>query len=291
MAKKKKSGKKTASPSTPFRDALCAPAGTDLTAIDTRGTPAFDGDKGDGKKALAALAGPVSDLQERLFAGATSGGRRSILLVIQGMDTAGKGGVMRHVVGNVDPQGVAITAFKAPTEEELRHPFLWRIRKALPHPGQIGVFDRSHYEDVLIARVHDLVPKSQWARRYGQINAFEQGVVDQETTIIKVMLHTSKEEQKERLAERLDRGDKHWKFSPVDIDERAYWQDYQQAYQAAIDRCSTDVAPWYVVPADRKWYARLAVMNLLKEHLEPMDLQWPEADFDVEKQRARLEKS
>lgn len=290
MAKDKKSGRKKAS-STPYRDALRAGPGTELAAIDTRATPAFDGGKDEGKDALADLADPVSDLQERLFAEASAGSRRSILLVIQGMDTAGKGGVMRHVVGNVDPQGVAITAFKAPTEEELAHPFLWRIRAALPEPGQIGVFDRSHYEDVLIARVHDLVPRAQWSRRYGQINRFEQGVVDKETTIIKVLLHISFDEQKERLTERLDRPDKHWKFSPVDIDERAHWDEYQEAYQAVIDRCSTDAAPWYVVPADRKWYARLAVMNLLREHLEPMDLQWPEADFDVEAQRKRLKKS
>src|SRR5690606_24819237 len=177
--------------------------------------------------------------------GATAGSRRSVLLVIQGMDTAGKGGVMRHVVGNVDPQGVAITAFKAPTKEELEHSFLWRIRKALPAPGQIGVFDRSHYEDVLVTRVHGLVPRTQWSRRYTQINTFEEEVAEAGTTIIKVMLHISKDEQKERLAERLDRPDKHWKFSPADIDERAHWEEYQEAYRVAIDRCSTDVAPWY----------------------------------------------
>lgn len=291
MAKDKKSGTKTAASTTPYRDALYVAPGTDLSAIDTRGTPAFDGDKGDGKDELAALAEPVSDLQERLFAEASAGSHRGALLVIQGMDTAGKGGVMRHVVGNVDPQGVEITAFKPPTDEELEHPFLWRIRKALPQPGQIGVFDRSHYEDVLIARVHDLVPKTQGSRRYTEINTFEQDVADAGTTIIKVMLHISRDEQEERLAERLDRPDKHWKFSPGDIDERAHWEEYQEAYQVAIDRCSTDVAPWYVVPADRKWYARLAVMHLLKEHLEAMDLQWPEADFDVEEQRTRLTRS
>lgn len=291
MAKDTKSGTKKASSTRLYRDALRAEPGIDLAAIDTRGTPVFDGRKAEGKKTLTALADPVSDLQERLFAEATAGGRRSVLLVIQGMDTAGKGGVMRHVVGNVDPQGVAITAFKAPTDEELEHSFLWRIRKALPEPGQIGVFDRSHYEDVLVTRVHDLVPRTQWSRRYTQINTFEEEVAEAGTTIIKVMLHISFGEQKERLAERLDRPDKHWKFSPADIDERAHWDEYQEAYRVAIDRCSTDVAPWYVVPADRKWYARLAVMNLLKEHLEELDLQWPEADFDVGEQRARLERS
>ena len=291
MAKDKKDGKKSKKSATPFADALRAGPGTDLSAIDPRSTPGFDGDKAAGQDALADLTEPVSELQERLFAESRAGGERSVLLVVQGMDTSGKGGIMRHVVGAVDPQGVEITSFKAPTAEERKHPFLWRIRNALPSPGMIGVFDRSHYEDVLIVRVHDLVPRAQWSRRYGQINTFEEGVVDKGTTIIKVMLHVSKDEQKERLTERLDRPDKHWKFNPGDIDERGHWDDYQEAYQAVIDKCSTDEAPWYVVPADRKWYARLAVMNLLKEHLEQLDPQWPKADFDVKEQQARLAES
>nr|WP_068264803.1 polyphosphate kinase 2 family protein [Janibacter limosus] len=292
MAKDKKAAKKTSTPPpTPFSDALRADPGTDLASIDPRSTPGFDGDKDAGKEALEALTEPVSELQERLFAESRAGGTRSILLVVQGMDTSGKGGIMRHAVGAVDPQGVQITGFKAPSAQEQKHPFLWRIRNALPEPGMIGVFDRSHYEDVLVVRVHDLVPKAQWSRRYGQINTFEQSVVDDDTTIIKVMLHISKDEQKERLTERLDRPDKHWKFNPGDIDEREAWEDYQEAYQAVIDKCSTDVAPWYVVPADRKWFARLAVMNLLHEHLAQLDPQWPEADFDVEEQQERLKKS
>ncbi|MGN7247109.1 polyphosphate kinase 2 family protein [Janibacter anophelis] len=291
MAKDKKDGKKSKKSATPFADALRAGPGTDLSAIDPRSTPGFDGDKAAGQEALADLTEPVSELQERLFAESRAGGERSVLLVVQGMDTSGKGGIMRHVVGAVDPQGVEITSFTAPTAEEKKHPFLWRIRNALPSPGMIGVFDRSHYEDVLIVRVHDLVPRAQWSRRYGQINTFEEGVVDKGTTIIKVMLHLSKDEQKERLTERLDRPDKHWKFNPGDIDERGHWDDYQEAYQAVIDKCSTDEAPWYVVPADRKWYARLAVMNLLKEHLEQLDPQWPKADFDVKEQQARLAES
>ncbi|WP_327077491.1 polyphosphate kinase 2 family protein [Janibacter sp. Soil728] len=292
MAKQKKAAKKTStSAPTPFSDALRVDPGTDLAAIDPRSTPGFEGDKDAGKEALEALTEPVSELQERLFAESRAGGTRSILLVVQGMDTSGKGGIMRHAVGAVDPQGVAITSFKAPSAQEQKHPFLWRIRNALPDPGMIGVFDRSHYEDVLIVRVHDLVPRAQWARRYGQINTFEQSVVDDDTTIIKVMLHISKDEQKARLTERLDRPDKHWKFNPGDIDERERWEDYQEAYQAVIDKCSTDVAPWYVVPADRKWFARLAVMNLLHEHLAALDPQWPKADFDVEEQKGRLEKS
>ena len=294
QAKKLKKAAKAAedaSATASFTDALRAGEDTQIAGIDPRSTPGFDGDKAAGEGLLAGLAEEVSDLQERLYAESKAGGRRSVLLVIQGMDTSGKGGIMRHVVGAVDPQGVEITAFKAPTAEEKEHPFLWRIRRALPGPGQIGVFDRSHYEDVLVVRVHDLVPRAQWSRRYGQINRFEAGVLDKGTTIIKVMLHISKDEQKARLSERLDRPDKHWKFNPGDLDEREHWEDYQEAYQAVIDQTSTDEAPWFVVPADRKWYARLAVMNLLKEHLEAMDPQWPEADFDVAEQQARLEET
>lgn len=276
---------------TPFSDALRVGEGFDLSDLSPRSTPAFNGKKKDGQKLLAKNDAKVDALQEKLFAQGRSGGDKRILLVIQGLDTAGKGGIMRHVVGMVDPQGVAITGFKAPTAEEQRHPFLWRIRKALPEPGLIGVFDRSHYEDVLIVRVHDLVPPAQWKRRYATINNFEEKVAAEGTTIIKVMMHISKDEQKERLAERLDRIDKHWKYNPGDITERGHWEDYQEAYQVALEKCSTDYAPWFVVPADRKWYARLAVQNLLLEHLRGLDLTWPTADFNVATERARLAKS
>ncbi|WP_153398653.1 polyphosphate kinase 2 family protein [Ornithinicoccus halotolerans] len=273
---------------TPFSDALRAGPGTDLGAIDPRGTPAFEGKKKHGKKALVSADDELGQLQELLYANGVAGGRQRILLVVQGMDTAGKGGIMRHVIGSVDPQGVDLTAFKAPTEEERRHPFLWRIRKALPEAGRIGVFDRSHYEDVLIVRVHDLVPRRQWARRYATINRFEAQLAEQGTTLIKVMLHLSKKEQRERLAKRLERPDKHWKYNPGDVDERRHWDDYREAYQAVLDQCSTGHAPWFVVPADRKWYARLAVQQLLLEHLRGLGLRWPEADFDVEAEKARL---
>ncbi len=271
-----------------WADLLRVDAGFDLAAIDPGSTPGFDGDKKDAEKVMAELQTRLGDLQERLFAESKGGGTRSVLLVIQGMDTSGKGGIMRHVVGAVDPQGVKITAFKAPSDEEKEHPFLWRIRRALPSAGMIGVFDRSHYEDVLIVRVHDLVPRATWSRRYAQINAFEESVVESGTTIVKVMMHLSSEEQKARLTERLARPDKYWKYNPGDVDERAYWADYMSAYQGALEKCSTAIAPWHVVPADHKWYSRLAVTNLLLEHLEAMDPQWPAADFDVEGERARL---
>jgi PPK2 family polyphosphate:nucleotide phosphotransferase len=270
-------------------DLLRVPDGpVDLSALDPRDTPGFDGDKAKGKAELAALGPRLSDLQERLHAEGVSGGTRSLLLVLQGLDTSGKGGVLRHVIGQVDPQGCTIASFKAPTREELAHDFLWRIRRRLPGPGKLGVFDRSHYEDVLVVRVHDLVPRSTWSRRYAAINRFEAGLAERGVRVVKVFLHISKEEQRQRLLARLDDPTKNWKFNPRDVDERAFWADYQEAYAAALERCSTGAAPWYRVPADRKWYRDWAVANLLVEQLEDMKLTWPAADVDVEEQRARL---
>lgn len=287
-AKAKAKARAAAASPTPFSDALRVGEGFTLADVDPRSTPVFTGEKADGKAALAEADEELDHLQEQLYAHGRSGGAERVLLVVQGMDTSGKGGIMRHVVGSVDPQGVELTAFKAPTAEEKAKPFLWRIRQALPGPGMIGVFDRSHYEDVLVVRVHDLVPPGQWKRRYATINTFERGLVEDGTTMIKVMLHVSNGEQRERLAERLERPDKYWKYNPGDVDERMHWDDYQEAYQAALERCSTDAAPWFVVPADRKWYARLAVQQLLLEHLRGLGLTWPEADFDVEAEKERL---
>jgi PPK2 family polyphosphate:nucleotide phosphotransferase len=207
---------------------------------------------------------------------------------VQGMDTAGKGGIVSHVAGAADPQGLAHHAFKAPTPEELSHDFLWRIRKALPGPGMLGVFDRSHYEDVLIVRVHNLVPRATWGRRYATINRFEKSLVNQGTSIVKVMLHISPEEQLARLGDRLDNPDKYWKYNPHDLDEHGYWVQYQEAYQAAVTKTSTLEAPWYVVPANRKWYARWAVQHLLLEALRGIDPKYPPATFDVDAEKARL---
>ena len=223
-----------------------------------------------------------------LFANSTGGDGRKLLLVLQAMDTAGKGGIVRHVMGGVDPQGISHFGFKAPTKAELRHDFLWRIRKQLPAAGMIGVFDRSHYEDVLIARVHELAPAAEIAARYDQINTFEQELVDDDTTVIKVMLLIGSAEQKARLGERLNRPDKYWKYHPVDIDERMLWPAYQEAFQIALERTSTAAAPWFVVPADRKWYARLAVQHLLIDALKGMVLAWPPASFDIEDEKLRL---
>jgi PPK2 family polyphosphate:nucleotide phosphotransferase len=270
-------------------DLLAVPAGpVDLGALDTRATPGFDGGKKAGKAALADLGARLSDLQERLHAQGGTGGTRSLLLVLQGMDTSGKGGVVRHVIGQVDPLGCAIASFKAPTREELAHDFLWRIRRRLPRPGQLGVFDRSHYEDVLVARVHELVPRSVWSRRYATINRFEARLAERDVRVVKVFLHISQEEQRQRLLARLDDPTKHWKFNPGDLGERARWADYQEAYEAALERCNSDLAPWYRIPADRKWYRDWAIASLLIEQLEDMKLTWPKGDFDVEEQRARL---
>jgi PPK2 family polyphosphate:nucleotide phosphotransferase len=265
------------------------PAGpVDLATLPTDATPGFGGGKKKGAAALAALGDELSDLQERLWAERTTGSRRRVLLVLQGMDTSGKGGVLRHTVGLVDPQGVKITSFKAPTAEERQHDFLWRIRRGVPEPGFVGVFDRSHYEDVLIVRVHQLADAQTVEQRYDQINAFEAELAADGVVILKCMLHISPEQQRERLLARLDDEEKHWKFNPADIDERAFWSHYRTAYEIALEHTNTEIAPWYVVPADRKWYRNLVIGQLLLETLRGMGLRWPAADFDVEEQRRRL---
>ncbi|MBT9607493.1 PPK2 family polyphosphate kinase [Microbacterium sp.] len=275
--------------STPVADALRVAPGFRLADIDTRSTPGYDGDKEYGKADLDAGVEPLSDLQERLFAQSIAGtATGSVLLMLQAMDTAGKGGIVKHVVGSVDPQGVELASFKKPTAEELSHDFLWRIRKRLPDAGRLGVFDRSHYEDVLIGRVRELAPADEIERRYGAIAAFEAEAAELGIRVVKVMLHISKEEQRERLAARLDRPDKHWKYNPSDVDERALWDDYMDAYQVAIERTSTPLSPWHVVPADRKWYARLAVQQLLIGALADIDPQWPAADYDIATEKQRL---
>ncbi|MGO3886202.1 MAG: PPK2 family polyphosphate kinase [Mycetocola sp.] len=268
-------------------DAVTVDASVRLSDINPGSTPGFTGGKEAGRDLVAQDLPRLDDLQERLFAGgvaATSPAR--ILLIIQGMDTAGKGGIVRHVVGAVDPQGVRIQAFKAPTEEELAHDFLWRIERALPEPGFIGVFDRSHYEDVLVARVRSLAPEAEIERRYGAIEEAEQRWRDQGIRVVKVMLHISPEAQRERLASRLERPDKYWKFSPSDINDRKLWPAFQDAYQTVLER--TSATPWAVVPANHKWYARLAVQSLLIRALEEINPQWPPASFDVDEQKRRL---
>lgn len=258
-----------------------------LADIDPDSKPAAP-KKSELKDRLADHAERIASLQERLWAEAAVGGKRRLLVVLQGIDTAGKGGTTEHVVGACGPIGVQYTPFGKPTATELRHDFLWRIKKRLPPPGVIGIFDRSHYEDVLIARVHDLVPPEEWEARYDTINAFERDLVAHGTTVLKVFLHISYDKQRQRLLRRLKRPDKHWKFNVADLDERALWPKYQEAFQAMLQRCDNPDAPWYVVPANSKKYRNWAVAQLLLETLEALDPQYPELDLDVDALKKRL---
>jgi PPK2 family polyphosphate:nucleotide phosphotransferase len=286
-------------PSSEITGSLRFRAGDMVADIDTSATPGFTGSKTDGQELQAERGERLAELQELLYANhkaadaplPAGGAPRSVLLVLQGMDAAGKGGIVKHVVGAVNPMGVRYTAFGKPTEEELAHDYLWRIRRALPPAGHIGVFDRSHYEDVLIVRVHNLVPPDVWGARYDEINTFERELVDGGMTLIKVAMFISLDEQKAQLLERLDDPTKYWKYNPGDIDERKQWPKYQEAYQAVLDRTSTDYAPWHVLPCNKRWYSRLAVTELLIDALEGLDLSWPPADFDVEAEKKRLAES
>lgn len=251
-----------------------------LGEIDADATPGLRGGgqaaRTRAERELPEHVGAIASLQERLYAENT----RSVLVVLQGMDTSGKDGVIRHVFSGVNPQGCHVTSFKKPSERELDKDFLWRIHDAVPAKGEIGVFNRAHYEDVLIVRVHDMVPERVWSARYAMINDFERYLAGNGVTIVKFFLHISKDEQLERLRARLENPEKHWKFNPGDVAERKRWDDYQRAYEDAISKCSTDEAPWHIVPADRKWYRNWAVASVLRETLEAMDPAFPEAGFD-----------
>jgi PPK2 family polyphosphate:nucleotide phosphotransferase len=262
-----------------------------LADADPDSTPGFAGDKADGQALLADLDGKLAELQETLFAESRFGGTKRILLILQAMDTAGKGGIVKHVMAAMDPQGVQFKAFKAPTEGEKSYDFLWRIEKEVPAAGMVGVFDRSHYEDVLIHRVRGWASPEELKRRYRSINEFEARLADSGTKIVKVMLNISRDEQKSRLLARLDNPAKHWKYSRGDLDERAFWDDYMAAYQAAFDETNNEAAPWHVVPANKKWFARIAVQQLLLSALTDLQLQWPKADFDVDAERQLVERS
>jgi PPK2 family polyphosphate:nucleotide phosphotransferase len=260
-----------------FRDRLRVAPGSAfrLSDFDTRETLGVD------KDASAALLettmGRLADLQERLWAE----NRRRLLVVLQGIDTAGKGGTIEHVMGAFNPQGCHIYGFKVPTEEEFARDYLWRIHQRVPRNGEIVIFDRSHYEDVLVVRVHNLVPAERWKRRYDQINAFERLLVEEGTTIVKLFLAIDKEEQRERLQARFDDPAKRWKLRLRDLEERKRWDEYAAAYEAALEHCSTDVAPWYAIPSSRKWFRNLAVSQILLETLEELDPQLPPSSDPV----------
>lgn len=270
------------------RDALRAREGFDVASLDHRATPGWGGDKAAGKKQMARTGELMNELQERLYAEGRAGGKRSVLVLVQGLDTSGKGGIARQVMGLVDPQGVQLKAFGTPTEEELSHHYLWRIRKELPAPGRIGLFDRSHYEDVLAVRVLDLVPESEWEPRYEEINEFERELVAGGTILLKFAMMISHDHQGVRLMRRLDRPDRYWKYSTSDLETRTHWNAYQDAYQAVFERTSTKHAPWYVLPADRRWFPRLAVTEILTRTLVEMDMGWPSPRWKPETQRRLL---
>jgi PPK2 family polyphosphate:nucleotide phosphotransferase len=241
-----------------------------LADYDTR-TVNGEWDKESAQEAIEKNAAISSELAYRLYAE----NRRAVLLVLQGMDTSGKDGTIRTVMTGVNPQSFHIVSFKAPSAEELDHDFLWRIHKAVPPRGHIGIFNRSHYEDVLIVRVHNLVPEEKWRARYERINQFEALLTEGGVTIVKCFLHISKQEQRERLQARLDNPNKLWKFNKGDLDERKLWDDYQQAYEDALNLCNTSLAPWHIIPSDRKWYRNLMVSQLLRETLQRLDPQFP----------------
>jgi PPK2 family polyphosphate:nucleotide phosphotransferase len=276
----------------PLSSLLRVPEGeADVRSIPTDASPGYPGTgKADAATLREGMAASLSGLQERLYADglAKPETARRVLVILQGMDTSGKGGVIRHAIGLVDPQGIHLRAFKAPTAEERRHDFLWRVSNALPDPGMIGIFDRSQYEDVLIARVNGLAPEEVWRARYEQINAWESHLVESGYTLIKCFLHLSADEQKKRLAARLEGPEKYWKFNPGDLDSRAKWSEYMRAYSDVLARCDTEAAPWYVVPSDKKWYRDWAVAELMREKLSDMRLEWPAPTFDVAVERARV---
>lgn len=228
------------------------------------------------RKMLAANAVEMAEMAKKLYAE----DKRSILLVLQGMDTAGKDGTIRSVMRGMNPTSCQVSSFKRPSVEELDHDFLWRVHQVVPRRGNIGIFNRSHYEDVLIVRVHSLVPEAIWSQRYQQINDFEKLLYETGTKIVKCFLHISKDKQRQRLQERIDLPEKHWKFNPGDLAEREHWDDYQAAYTAALQNCSTPHAPWHIIPSDKKWYRNLVVSELLKSTLESMNPQYPVADVD-----------
>jgi PPK2 family polyphosphate:nucleotide phosphotransferase len=220
----------------------------------------------------------TADLAYRLYAE----NRRALLIVLQGMDTSGKDGTIRHVMSGINPQMCQVVPFKQPSHEELDHDFLWRIHRAVPRRGNIGIFNRSHYEDVLVVRVHNLVPEAEWRARYDRINEFEQLLADGDVTLLKCFLHISKEAQRQRLQARLDDSTKRWKFSHADLDERKRWDDYQRAYEDVLTRCNTEHAPWHIIPADRKWYRNLVISQLVHKTLKRMNPQIPPAEAGLE---------
>jgi PPK2 family polyphosphate:nucleotide phosphotransferase len=249
-----------------------------LKDYDPDDTSAFDGGKKDGKAEVAQIGERLDELQELLYAEH----KHKVLLLLQGMDTSGKDGTVRHVIGPMNPQGVRIVSFKKPTEDELAHDFLWRVHAQVPGAGELVVFNRSHYEDVLVVRVHNLVDEKVWRARYDQINDFERMLTESGTTIVKCFLHISRDEQRERLQARIDDPSKRWKFQHGDVEERKFWDEYQEAYEDVLSKTSTEHAPWYVIPANAKWYRDYLVASLLLDAMEELTMKYPEPDLSAE---------
>ena len=248
----------------------------DLSEWDPSDKGAFPEGKNEGRKRLLGLNQRLEELQELLYAEH----KHKVLIVLQAMDTGGKDGTIRHVFEGVNPQGVRVASFKKPTPEELDHDFLWRVHKQVPAKGEIVIFNRSHYEDVLVVRVHNLAPKEVWSKRYDHINGFERTLVDEGTTILKFFLYIDLDEQKERLQARLDEPNKRWKFNPDDLEDRKLWPKYVKAYEETISKTSTSWAPWHIIPANRKWYRNLVVGTVVIEALEDLNMRHPEPQFD-----------
>jgi len=249
----------------------------DLSKWDPEDSSEFDGNKEEGRAALAYLNGKLADLQEILYAEH----KHKMLIVLQAMDTGGKDGAIRHVFKGINPQGVRVASFKIPSAIEMDHDYLWRIHQQTPGKGEMVIFNRSHYEDMLVVRVHKLVPEEVWKRRYQQINNFEKLLAEEGTTILKFYLHISSEEQKERLRARLEDPTKHWKFDPADLKERGLWKAYRQAYEDVLEKTSTKYAPWYIVPANKKWYRDLVIASVILETLKDLKMEYPQPKYDV----------
>lgn len=248
----------------------------DLGAFPTTDETLFPVEKKEGKELFDRLEDRIDELQERLYAE----GKRRLLVVLQAMDTGGKDGTIRNIFDKMDPQGVRVAFFKRPSEIELAHDYLWRVHPHVPGDGQVVIFNRSHYEDIVAVRVREIFPEAVWSRRYRHIVEFERMLVEEGTTLVKLFLHISKDEQKERLQERLDDPEKHWKFNPGDLDDRALWPQFMEAYGDVLAETSTDHAPWYVVPADRKWYRDLVVADILVKTLDALEMRYPPIEFD-----------
>ena len=288
-ASEKKSKLKSSSGPDAVRALVRVGPAFDLRKVSADKLPGAPKNSSDARKQIEALEEETTQWHERLWAESKGGAARSLLLVFQGMDTSGKGGAGKAVDRLIDPLGFSIVSFGPPTKEEKAHPYIWRYAQQTPERGRIRMFDRSHYESVLIERVRNLAPKKEWSKRYGEINEWEKSLVDGGTRVVKFMLHISKDEQKVRLGERLADPTKYWKYNPGDVDERALWDDYMDAYQDALVKCSTDHAPWHVIPADQKWLRDWLISQILVETMREMNPQYPAATFDVELEKKRVE--